>query len=538
MSMEFVQYDYNLSYLVSGVSLILGFVFLLTRTKLIRFLILNEKATFPEKLLQALFFGLIGILGTYSGFYTSDGITNNRAIGIVTGGLIGGPLVGVGAGLIAGMNRLALGGLTVYTSALAAVLEGLLAGLLATNFRRLHTRWPAALLVGFILETLHMIILLFSSPFERSLHFVETIAPFMLITDPLGIAIFMALLDNLRAQQLLLQGNAAYLALKIAEQTLHFLRSGLNEASAAVTAQTILKHAANLDAVAIQSSQKILSLIHRDTKLNPNTEDSLPYETSIRAPLTNKDTTIGTLVFYKKNRNSITPFEIELIKGLGQLISTQIEVSNVEQQAALRAQAEIKALQAQINPHFLFNALNTIVYYCRKEPEQARELLLSLGEFYRNNLSDLEHFVDLHTELQHVESYVKIESARFQGKLQVIYDVPDEIKFLVPPLILQPIVENAIKHGLYPKKRGGKITIRYESQEEAQWLIVEDDGIGMSEELIATSLRPDPKRKSIGLSNVHQRLQTIYGLQYGLRIISVMGEGTKVIIPFPLKGVH
>ncbi|MDU2065969.1 MAG: LytS/YhcK type 5TM receptor domain-containing protein [Sporomusaceae bacterium] len=524
--------DYSFSHLVTGVAFILGLVFLLTRTKLFRFSILLEKTTITEKIPQILFFGFLGILGTYSGFYIPDGITNTRAIGVIIGGLIGGPLVGTGAGLIAGIHRLGLDSLTMYTSAISAVIEGLLAGLLASTFRTMPIRWPAALLVGFCLETIHMLLLLLSPPFERSAVFVMTIAPYMLFINPLGIATFMAMLDSIRAEQAHIEGNAAFVALKIAEETLHFLRKGLTETSAAVTVQTIMKQVKNLDAVAIRSQEELLAFVAKHPKQTPEPA----YGTSISSILKNQEKEIGELIFYKEVPNSSTPFETELIKGLGQLISTQIELSNGEQQAALRAQAEIKALQAQINPHFLFNALNTIAYYCRKEPEEARSLLLSLGEFYRNNLTHLDHFVDIQIELQHVEAYIKIEAARFQGKLNVYYDLPTELRLSVPPLILQPIVENAIRHGLYPKRKGGTIILRYEIHGEQQWVIVEDNGVGMSGELIDASLKSDPNRKSIGLSNVHQRLQAIYGLDYGVIITSEIGEGTRVCIPFPLKG--
>ena len=140
-----------------------------------------------------------------------------------------------------------------------------------------------------------------------------------------------------------------------------------------------------------------------------------PLQAKVAVALKDQDVVVGALVFYKTVANSINPFEIELINGLAQLISTQIEVSKVEQQSALRSVAEIRALQAQINPHFLFNALNTIVYYCRKQPEVARELLINLGDFYRNNLSHADDWVDLHTELHHVDPMCALKPLVFKA---------------------------------------------------------------------------------------------------------------------------
>jgi two-component system, LytTR family, sensor histidine kinase LytS len=532
-----IQWEYILSHLLLGLSLILGFVFLLTKTRMFRFSILSRKVSRREKVLYSVFFGLIGILGTYGGLATVDGSANTRGVGIIVGGLIGGPIVGVGAGIISGIYRLWIGGINAPASALAAITEGLLAGFFAERFKHLPLRWVYAMVLGFILETMHMCMLpVFSPSFERGYQLAMSIFSSMLIINPLGIATFIAILDSVRSEQEAVEGKAARMAFKIARQTLDILRRGLNEETATRTAQTIIDHVASLDAVAVTASDKGIAFVINQSSLGADFSDIACLKAQIIAPLKERDKEIGTLNFYKLRPNSLTPVEIELIEGLAQLISMQIEVSKVEQQTALRSQAEIKALQAQINPHFLFNALNTIVYYCRKQPEKARELLINLGEFYRNNISHLDKWVDLHTEIHHIESYVKIESARFQGKLEVHYDIPSDIHIKVPPFILQPIVENSIKHGLYPRKSGGTIMIQAVIQSEVLHITIKDNGVGMSEELIDKILRDDSSRKSIGLSNVHQRLQTIYGSQYGLQISSCLGKGTVVSIPIPLKG--
>ncbi|HWQ62089.1 MAG TPA: histidine kinase, partial [Negativicutes bacterium] len=250
-------------------------------------------------------------------------------------------------------------------------------------------------------------------------------------------------------------------------------------------------------------------------------------------PITSRGEVVGALVLYKAAENGISPFEVELAIGLGQLVSTQIEVSRGELEAELRARAEIKALQAQINPHFLFNAINTIVYYCRKRPETARELLLHLGEFYRNNISGLEELVDLQTEIRHVDSYVRIEMARFHGKLKVVYDIPPDCNCLLPPLILQPLVENAIRHGIYPRKQGGTVKVSARMAVDNVLITVEDDGVGMDSGVVSRVLENDPTRKSIGLGNVNSRLRILYGDGAGLRIESAPDLGTRVTITIP-----
>jgi two-component system sensor histidine kinase LytS len=144
--------------------------------------------------------------------------------------------------------------------------------------------------------------------------------------------------------------------------------------------------------------------------------------------------------------------------------------------------------------------------------------------------------VDLATEIKHIRDYVVIETARFQDKLQVIYHVPDECNCLLPPLLLQPIVENAIKHGLYPKREGGTVTIAAQLWKDKIVITIEDNGVGMAPEQISEVLKPDPARNNIGLSNVYSRLKSIYGDECGFLIESETAKGTKVTITLPVEG--
>ena len=133
---------------------------------------------------------------------------------------------------------------------------------------------------------------------------------------------------------------------------------------------------------------------------------------------------------------------------------------------------------------------------------------------------------------------MRIEAARFQGKLEVTYDVPADCHIQVPSLILQPIVENAIKHGLYPRKSGGSIVITSRVQDDKVLVVVTDNGVGIPPAILKDLLNEDLTRKSIGLSNVHGRLQAIYGREYGLTMESTVGKGTRITIPFPLGKEH
>ncbi len=235
--------------------------------------------------------------------------------------------------------------------------------------------------------------------------------------------------------------------------------------------------------------------------------------------------------------NRVSPMEETLINGIGTMISTQLAYHIIKEKADLLQQAEIKALQSQINPHFLFNALSTISYYCTQQPQTAKTLINDLANYYRKNLADADTMITIREELQHIGAYIHLEQARFRERLQVDYELNTENSFMLPALILQPLVENAIKHGLYPKITGGKITIRIDEKPSYFRITVIDDGMGIAREKLATILDDSVPKKSIGLSNVNKRLNTLYGSKNRLRIFSRINKGTIVSMRIPVQEV-
>jgi len=205
------------------------------------------------------------------------------------------------------------------------------------------------------------------------------------------------------------------------------------------------------------------------------------------------------------------------------------------------AQAEVRALHAQINPHFFFNALNTIRYFIRTEPNMARDLLTSLSNVFQRTLS-AGQFITLREEIEHVEAYLALEKARLDERLHINWTVlaKEQLDHLIPTLILQPIVENAVIHGLAPKTDGGTIHIVINKVGPELLLQVDDDGVGFD---IAHGTRSEPtetallaeRRPSIGLHNVDERLRRLYGEEYRLLVESERGRGTRVLIRVPLN---
>ncbi|MDU4962142.1 MAG: LytS/YhcK type 5TM receptor domain-containing protein [Sporomusaceae bacterium] len=556
-----VSYGYMTQYLWMALSLTLVFVFVLNKTQILRHAMMRYNTSTRGKLFLAAVFGILGVLGTYFGIVVQEGIANTRAVGVIVGGLVGGPVVGIGSGIIAGLHRfLDGGGVSASVSGSITVLQGALAGLAHSGMRTKKEQWRYALAAGVVLESLHMLLLmLFVEDTPRAVNLVVNIAPAMMLTNPIGIAMFIGLLEDAYRAQEKTEAFAAKLVLRIANKTMSFLRNGLDERSALETANIIYGEVEHLAAVGITSRERMLAFVGGERRggddiavgsiiagLLDGCDAAAPHAagregslllsaSQIAVPLRDGSQLIGSLVLYKREENHISLFETELARGLANLISTQLAISKGERQAKLLVSAEVKALQAQINPHFLFNALNTISYYCRKQPETAKRLIGHLGNYYRNHLVAPDSFVTLNKELQYVDDYIKIEMARFEGRLQIAYHIDPACDPMLPPLILQPLVENAVKHGLTPKDEGGRILISGECLPEGVRLTVEDDGVGMPPAFAAGVLAEDPQRTSIGLSNVHRRLTAVYGPDYGLKISSGQGKGTKVSLIIPQR---
>jgi two-component system sensor histidine kinase LytS len=242
---------------------------------------------------------------------------------------------------------------------------------------------------------------------------------------------------------------------------------------------------------------------------------------------------IGTLKFYNTKETEIKQADIELVIGLASLFSTQLELSKLDEQAKRLAQSELKALQAQINPHFLFNALNTINALIRINPEDARKQLTHLADYFRHNLQFIEDRVSLGKELKQIQSYLEIEKARYRDNLTVEYDIRADLNHMIPPLVIQPLVENSIKHGIFKMKESGKIKIILEENAHNLSIVVSDDGVGIEAQLIPKLLNGQFNCESVGIFNTHRRLQVAYGSDNGLVIQNLKSGGTSVTISIP-----
>jgi two-component system, LytTR family, sensor kinase len=217
-------------------------------------------------------------------------------------------------------------------------------------------------------------------------------------------------------------------------------------------------------------------------------------------------------------------------------VATPIKIWNnariehrLEEQEKLLLTARVEALASQINPHFLFNTLTSISSLIRTRPETARTVIVKLSGLLRRLLRSRDHFVTLREELESIDEYLDIEVIRFGPQLKVDKQIaPDTLDTIVPSMILQPLVENSIKHGFSRKVGGGRITLRSFRQNGHAIIEVEDDGLGMTREQLNTALTD-----GIGLSNVNERLGVIYGAAYQVQLSSVPGVGTVIRLEIP-----
>ncbi|PZF82812.1 sensor histidine kinase [Jiangella anatolica] len=263
-----------------------------------------------------------------------------------------------------------------------------------------------------------------------------------------------------------------------------------------------------------------------------------PVRHAVAAALTTDDRVAGALIAYTSARPSAGL--VRAVEEVARFVSGQLELAEFDRERAKLAEAEIRALRAQISPHFIYNALGAIASYVRTEPEHARELLLEFADFTRYSFRRHGDFTTLAEELRSIERYLTLEKARFGERLSVTLRVaPEVLPVAVPFLCLQPLVENAVKHGLEGRADPGHITIIAEDAGNEALISIDDDGVGMDPELARGLLSGDAGDR-VGLGNVDERLRAVFGDEYGLVIETAHGAGTKVSLRVPKyrPGVH
>lgn len=545
------------SRLLNNLGYIIALAFFFTKFKRARNIFTKKEYTKLDIILLSIFFSFLSIIGTYTGIYYRGAIVNTRNIGVAVAGIIGGPQVGIITGCIAGIHRFFID--TQSPTTIACGISSIIGGFITTLFFRKTNEkncYIYGFISGFLIENLSMILILLSGfflyNFNIAIDIVKNIYFPMIIANALGVSIVIIIIEDLISEKEILAGKQAKLALEIANKSLPYIRKGnsLNEVckiilEALEAKVVIITDDKNIIASSVISDEYVLN--HSKIKstatkqvlktgefliLGKDEDDLVDFQyisenikSCIILPLFQEERKIsGTLKLYFDTTKSATARKQYLAEGLSMLISTQIELSNIENFKSMAKEAELKALQTQINPHFLFNALHTISSFVRIEPNKAREIIINLSTYLRYNLENFSKLLPLHEELQQVEAYINIEKARFGNKIKTIYNIPESsLTLQLPSLIIQPLVENSIKHGILKRREGGTVTISVIEKEKDYNIIIEDDGIGIDQSIIDGI--DDKIEKNIGLKNVHNRLKILYGK--GLNI-EKLEKGTRI----------
>ena len=268
-----------------------------------------------------------------------------------------------------------------------------------------------------------------------------------------------------------------------------------------------------------------------------SSDPECPLRSAVLAPLIVQGKRAGTLIAFYRTTGRPSQAELRVVQEAASLVAAQIELSVVAEQEQRLAQAELRALRAQISPHFIYNALAAVAGDIHTRPDEARELLIDFAEFTRYLFRDGRSYVTLSEEIEHVERYLRLEQARFH-RLSVSIDIPEEVRSaVVPSMSVQPLAENAVRHGVERRAGSGRVEIIGRLIDGDVELRVCDDGAGIAPDRVPAVLAG--AGGGIGVSNVDARLRATFGERYKLRIESRPGVGTTAIMTVPhLEAEH
>ncbi len=517
-------------------ALMLICLFFITRTRHFRQLLQKDEHSRQELIAVTTIFSLFALFSTWTGINVEGSLVNVRTIAIMSGGILFGPWVGIATGVIAGTHRflIDIDGVTSVPCLITSIVAGVVSGWINLKVVK-EKRWSIGIIGGMACESLTMLlIVVWASPTALGLDIVSEIA-IPMILGAASIGLIVLLVQSVEGEKEAIAARQAKLALDIANKTLPLFRQVNSQSLSQVC--HIIRDDINADAVAMTNNTQILAYVgvgeenyrDGDDGISPTTAAAISegkiiiknndeahrtpeIHSMIVIPLWEKGEVTGTLKIYYRHAHRITWSLKEMAVGLSQIISTQLEVSRAEQLREMANKAELRALQSKINPHFLFNALNAISSSIRINPDTARQLITNLSRYLRYNLElNDDEIIDIKKELYQVKDYIAIEQARFGDKLTVIYDIEEDVNCSLPSLLIQPLVENAIMHGIHPFRGKGVVTLSIHDLGDRVRIAVRDTGQGISEDVIARVERNEMPGNKIGLLNVHHRVKLLYG---------------------------
>ncbi len=506
-------------------------------------------------------FAFLSITGNYSALPWGESLITTRLIGVLLAGITGGPISGFSVGLICA-GYLILVEKSVVAPAIFIVIAGTLSGMirLRFHFHQLTPLTGAGMALVIELCQICFVTLFLDSPATVLLDLKAAVLT--MIASISGVWLFLFIVNWIEAEQDIYSARTAQLSLDIASRTLPFLRLGFNTHSATVTAR-IIYELTKVDAVSITGRYKRLAFVGQGAEhhkpgepiISAAVKDAIaskemkvinspadrgcpfpycPLKGGVVVPLFTGNNIVGTIELARVNEETVSELDIHIADGIANLLSVQIQLAELDEQRKMREKAELKALRAQINPHFLFNTINIIMSFCRTDPDKARNLLGNLATLMQRGYSNHDELVTLQDELTAIMAYLEIAKSRFGDRLDIAVHVDDTTTVaLVPALSLQPLVENALNHGLFPKLGSCLLAIEAYTEDDSLIVTITDNGVGIPPAKLAQirSGRSD----GIGITNVQKRLISLYGSKYGLTISSDPPFGTEVWLRIPFQ---
>lgn len=539
--------------IVLNMSVLVLIAQLLTRLKVVRVIVQTQERTIKSQIILVLIFSALGIFTSVSGYEYNGAIVNVRTIAVASGAILFGPVVGLLSALITSVHRLTLVGSDV--TALACSISTLITGVVTSYYfvkYRYNKKYLNVFIMIIVLQTIEMVmIIMLANPISEGLQIVMVIGFPVIIINSLGVLLFISVFESGYLTQEYYLAQKVELVLEIAQSCLPYLRKGINDQDSLSVAVKIILYKSSAHLVAITNTEDVISLRSKSHKVKEaDVYDFLvklkkgysgtPYVLSygqhnyIGAPLYEYNKIIGYLIMILPLNQLILQTKIQVIDGLSKIMSTQLELSYIDRSKELLKKTEFEALQAQINPHFLFNILNTCIALSREDSAKTRTVLTDLSIYFRNILNQKEYFIPLNKELEYLSNYMALEKARFEDRVifSISNNVNDDIK--VPKFIIQPIVENSIKHGI-ASSGSGQIDIVINKKGNYLIIKINDNGVGVDKAVIDKLYDGTIDTKKIGLANVHERLKLSYGNEYGLEFIATKSKYTTVLIKIPIE---
>ncbi|MCD6254450.1 MAG: histidine kinase [Thermotogae bacterium] len=488
-----------------------------------------------------IFGGIVGILGSHLGISYKGAIMNYRDMGVIVAGIVGGFPSGVIAGLIAGIHRFFLGGVSALPCMIGTIAAGVITGAVSRGFGHKVFNWWYTPVHTAGVEFLHLYIArIMISPPELARDIVHVVLFPMVVANVVGVMVLNAMLRNIEEFSQEASQNAIESLFPILEASLHLITSEASDALEGLCKEIVRR--TSFDAVVLSESSGSNVYVEGDRRLTKIDDISQYIEAAVasgkarkvlrRNPLRVSSDDVSALVFPLKGDREVfgalalirhgpaglSEFDILFSKRLAQIISLVMYTSKISKELAMANEARTKEFLAKISPHFLFNTLNTLRFFTKRDVNVAVSMIDHISEMLRYLLSEKRDKVSVETEMAFVENYLQLMKLRYGDNMS--YELMLECgNVLIPPFVLQPLVENALVHG----RKNGTMFVGVKVYQHNSRLVisVRDRGPGLSKNV----------KWGTGLKLIKERLENLYGDSWKMRFINNDGLEVKVVIP-------